>query len=120
MWRYMPAKTTAADTVRPFAWLASSSEQGRGRLDLLAFDLFHDLRELGMGRGRDADVVAALGDVAVHELDLGAAPLTDVLRHRRPLDVGPRVRVGVRTGPHDGLDLVQRRLVALGGLGQGL
>src|SRR5471032_172627 len=63
---------------------------------------------------------AAAGDVAVHELDLGAAALADVLRHRRPLDVGARVGVDVRARPQDRLDLVERGLVAFACLGQRL
>jgi len=69
---------------------------------------------------RDADEGAAVGDVAVHELDLGAAALADVLGHRRALDVGARVGVDVRAGPQDRLDLVERGLVAFACLGQRL
>src|ERR1700755_1900146 len=46
-----------------------TSEQRRRGLYVLALDLLHDLDQLGVGRGGHADVVAAVGDVAVHELD---------------------------------------------------
>jgi hypothetical protein len=87
-----------------------SAEKCRRRLQFAALDLRHDLRQFGMTRRRHADLGAFARNQAVHLLDLGAPALDDVLRHRRPLDVGAGIRVGL--WDEDGLDLVDRRLVA--------
>src|SRR4051812_29267799 len=66
-----------------------------------------------MARRAHADCGALRRDVAVHLLDLGAAALEDVLRHRRPLDVG--ARVFARLGNEQALDGGERLAVAFGG-----
>src|SRR3989442_4444162 len=66
-----------------------------------------------MARRGHADLGAFARDEAVHLLDLGAASLDHVLRHRRALDVGARVRA--RLGNQHALDRGERLGIALGG-----
>src|SRR3954471_14026476 len=88
----------------------------RRRLDLPTLHLRHEVRQLGMTRRRHADLGAFARDEAVHLLDLGAASLDDVLRHRRALNVGPGIRARLRNQRR--LDLVERCGVAFGGTRQ--
>src|SRR5207237_4754542 len=69
--------------------------------------------ELHMARRGHADVGAPERDVAVHLLDLRAPAFQDVLRHRRPLNVGARILAGL--GNEHALDGGERLAVAFGG-----
>ena len=80
--------------------------------DFTALNALHDVGQHRMRRCRDADLGALLGDGAVHELDLGAAALRHVLRHRWPLQIA--ARRGIRAGQHQRLDLFQRAAIAFG------
>src|SRR5438094_10120716 len=95
-------------------WQSSSTAQMRSRrLELAALDSGHQLGEADMARRRHADLGAFARDQAVHLLDLGAASLDHVLRHRRALDVGARVGAGLRD--QHALDRGERFGIALAG-----
>src|SRR5439155_11823007 len=66
-----------------------------------------------MARRGHADLGALARDEAVHLLDLGAASLDHVLRHRGALDVGARVRAGL--GNQHASDRRERLGIASGG-----
>src|SRR5438552_9341390 len=66
-----------------------------------------------MARRGHADLGAFARDQAVHLLDLGAASLDHVLRHRGALDVGARVGAGLRD--QHALDRGERFGIALAG-----
>src|SRR2546421_402927 len=87
-------------------------------LDLAALDARDDLRDLRVRRRGNSGHGAFARDEAVHRVDLGAAALEDVLRHRGPLDVAARVAARLRR--ERGFGLRERRGIAFGGAREAL
>src|SRR5947208_6576785 len=73
---------------------------------LLALDALDEGIDLGVARSVDADLRAFVDDMAVDELDFGAAPLEHVLTHGGTLQLpAPAAR---RLLDKDGIDLLER------------
>src|SRR5262249_10742085 len=78
---------------------------------LLALDALHDGGDLGVAGGGKADLRGFVDDVAVDELDFGAAPLQHVLAHGGTLQLAaPAAR---RFLDEDGIDLRERGGIAV-------
>src|SRR5689334_19709362 len=78
---------------------------------LLALDAPHQRRVLGIAGRSHADLRALVDDMAVDEIDFGAAPLEHVLAHGGTLQLA--AAAARRFLDQDGVDLLERRGIAI-------